>query len=79
MVGTKDLIHELIEQIKSQGWNFVIGIIKPGNDRVSDQIEIFTSSNEDGLGKLLMVLKEHQKTLKRKDIKKNVETNSTDI
>lgn len=65
MCGTKDNLHEMIEIIESQGFDFVLGILKP-NDKNEQQIEIFTNGSSDGLKKLLFVLKEHQKSVKVK-------------
>ena len=71
--GTKDLIFDLIEAIETNGHNFVVGIIKKNpEDKLNDQIEIFTNTNDEPLEKLLKVLKEHQKNKKLKESKKNV-------
>lgn len=64
---TKDIIYELIEQIESQNFNFVIAIIKPGLVKDSDIIEIFTNTGDESLEKLLRVLREHQKNRKQKE------------
>lgn len=60
---TKDNINQLIEDIESQGFNYVIGIIKPSKVSNSvEEIEIFTNGSDDGLKKLFFILKEHQKS-----------------
>jgi hypothetical protein len=70
MNGTKDYINELIEAIDSQGFNYVIGIIKP-KDNNEEKIDIFTNGSADGLQKLSSILREYQKSSKiKKEIKK---------
>lgn len=60
MPGTRDLINELIDSIESQKFNYVIGIIKPIKDKpLSQDIDIYTNTNENALDKLLFVLQEH--------------------
>lgn len=65
---TKDNLIDLIDQIEKDGFNYVVGILKPitGNSE-QEEIEIYSNYGEDGLSKLLKVLKEHQKSSKVKE------------
>ena len=70
---TNDFLNELIENIEKDGHNFVIGLIKPvDSDKTKNHIDIYTNVSESGLDKLLKVLKEHQRSLKLKEIKEIV-------
>jgi hypothetical protein len=62
-----DNLNELIENIEKDGFNFVLGIVKPGLVKDSDIIEIFTNTGDESLEKLLRVLREHQKNRKQKE------------
>jgi len=46
--GTKDNVLELCANVESQGWSYVLGIIKSDpNNKESDNLEIYTNSGED--------------------------------
>lgn len=65
--GTKDNIHQLIENIESQGYQFAIGIIKKDEkDKSKQNIDLYTNLGENPLNKLLEVLKEYKKDNKNK-------------
>ena len=69
--GTKDNVLELCANVESQGWSYVLGIIKSDpNNKESDNLEIYTNSGEDCLDKLLKVLKDYKKTKDAKVIDK---------
>ena len=74
MPGTKDNLNQLIEDIEKDGFNFVIGIIKPSDTKDNNLIDIFTNISENGLDKLLAVLKEHKKSIKLKEKEKKIES-----
>lgn len=63
-MGTKDLIVELLEQIESQKFNYILGIIKPGEN--TDELEITTNLKNEPISQLIKILREHQKTVKVK-------------
>ena len=73
-MASKDLVNELIEQIESQGWNFVLALIKSDpKNKDSDELEIFCNTGHDPLDKLLKILKDYKKTRDAKVIDKKKE------
>lgn len=62
MAGTHDQITELIDSIESQGFQYVIGIIKPRKDEPNlKDIDIYTNRDHNGLDRLLSILSKNQK------------------
>lgn len=65
---TRDNLLDALEIVEKDGFNYVLGVLKPiSGDPNHEEIELFTNFGEDGLTKLLKVLKEHQKSSKIKE------------
>ncbi len=61
-MATMDNINELIENIEKDGFNYIIGIIKPKEkDKTQNSLEIFTNYGDNGLNKLLKILQDHKR------------------
>lgn len=72
MNGSKDNLIELVNTIESQGFNYVLGILTEDKSNPgTDNLDIYTNGSEDGLKKLLAVLKELNKSNKQSTKKLN--------
>ena len=57
MAGTNDILLELIKQIDSQEFKYIIAIIKPDKKGAEDSIDLYSSFNKGQFERLINILK----------------------
>jgi hypothetical protein len=68
MLGSRDNLNDLLENLETQGLNYFLMILSPAKDK-TDDIEILTSIQQKDISKILHVLAEYKKKSENEDKK----------